>query len=48
MVKPIMKKCICPKCKSNNVVLIVYGFPAPNALEEAEKGNVKLGWMSSL
>jgi hypothetical protein len=43
MVKPIMKKCICPKCKSNNVVPIVYGFPAPNALEEAEKGNVKLG-----
>jgi hypothetical protein len=38
-----MQKCICPNCKSNNVIPIVYGFPAPSAMEEADKGNVKLG-----
>ena len=35
--------CICPKCKSNNVIPIMYGYPAPEAMEEAEKGNLKLG-----
>ena len=35
--------CICPKCKSNNVISIMYGYPAPEAMEEAEKGNLKLG-----
>ena len=35
--------CICPKCKSNNVIPIMYGCPAPEAMEEAEKGNLKLG-----
>lgn len=38
-----MGKCICPKCKSNNVIPIMYGYPAPDAMEEAEKGNLKLG-----
>lgn len=35
--------CICPKCKSNNIIPIMYGYPAPEAVEEAEKGNLKLG-----
>ena len=35
--------CICPKCKSNNVIPIMYGYPAPEAIEEEEKGNLKLG-----
>lgn len=34
--------CICLKCKSNNVIPIMYGYPA-QAMEEAEKGNLKLG-----
>lgn len=36
-------RCICPKCKSNNVIPIMYGYPAPEAMKEAEKGNLKLG-----
>ncbi len=35
--------CICPKCKSNNIIPIMYGYPAPEAFEKAEKGNLKLG-----
>lgn len=35
--------CICPKCKLNNVIPIMYGYPAPEDMEEAEKGNLKLG-----
>ena len=35
--------CICPKCKSNNVIPIIYGYPAPETVVEAEKGNFKLG-----
>lgn len=30
-------ECICPKCKSNNVIPIMYGYPAPEAMEEVEK-----------
>ena len=33
----------CPKCKSLNVVSIIYGMPAPELAEDAEKGNVILG-----
>ena len=36
-------RCICPNCKSNNSITIMYGYPAPEAIEDAEKGNVKLG-----
>ena len=32
--------CICPKCKSNNVIPIMYGYPAPEAMEEAESHGV--------
>lgn len=38
-----MGKCICPKCKSENIVPIMYGYPSPEAFEEEEKGNLKLG-----
>lgn len=38
-----MSKSICPKCKSNNVVPIMYGYPAIKATEGTEKGNLKLG-----
>ncbi len=38
-----MGKCICPKCKSENIVPIMYGYPSNEAFEEAEKGNLKLG-----
>lgn len=38
-----MKCCICPKCKSKNIIPIMYGYPAPQAWEEVEKGNLKLG-----
>ncbi len=34
---------ICPKCKSKNVVSIVYGYPAKELFKEAEKGKVHLG-----
>ena len=35
--------CICPKCKSNAVIPIIYGYPAPEDVAEAEKGHLKLG-----
>lgn len=38
-----MTKCICPKCKSNNIISIMYGYPSHDACIEAEKGNLKLG-----
>ena len=31
--------CVCPKCKSNNIIPIMYGYPTHDAFEEAEKGN---------
>lgn len=33
----------CPSCNSNNVVPIVYGMPASELMEQAERGEVKLG-----
>lgn len=38
-----MANCICPKCGSKNIIPIMYGYPAPEAFEESEKGNIKLG-----
>ena len=38
-----MGKCICPKCKSENVIPVIYGYPSHEDFEEAEKGNLKLG-----
>lgn len=33
----------CPRCKSKNIIDIVYGFPNQKALKEAEKGKIHLG-----
>ena len=33
----------CPNCNSSNVIPIVYGMPAPDLQEQAERGEVKLG-----
>ncbi len=33
----------CPGCGSRNVIPIVYGLPGPELLDEAERGEVKLG-----
>ena len=33
----------CPSCNSEQVVPIVYGFPSPKLIEEADKGLVVLG-----
>lgn len=38
-----MAKCICPKCKSDRVVPIIYDYPGPELWEEEERGNIKLG-----
>ena len=38
-----MAKCICPKCKSENIIPIMYGYPAPEAMEAAVAGELKLG-----
>ena len=33
----------CPKCGSLDVVPILYGYPKPEAMDEAEKGLIALG-----
>lgn len=38
-----MKNIICPKCKSKNIIPIVYGYPSLEAMEASEKGLIKLG-----
>ena len=38
-----MAKCICPNCKSENIIPIMYGYPAPEAMEAAVAGELKLG-----
>ena len=38
-----MAKCICPKCKSDNIIPIAYGYPAKETMELADAGKVKLG-----
>ncbi len=38
-----MAKCVCPKCKSDNIIPIVYGYPAKETMELADAGKVKLG-----
>jgi hypothetical protein len=40
----IDKKPVCPICKtSDNVIPIVYGKPAKELMDKAERGEVKLG-----
>lgn len=36
-------KIICPKCKSKNIIPIVYGYPSSELFELSEQGKVKLG-----
>ena len=33
----------CPKCKSNMIIDIVYGFPTKKMLEDASKNKINLG-----
>jgi len=33
----------CPKCKSNMIIDIVYGFPTKRILEEASNNRIILG-----
>jgi hypothetical protein len=33
----------CPKCGSLDVVPIMYGYPMPEAMEAAERGEIELG-----
>ena len=33
----------CPKCRSANVVAILYGYPDPEAMSAAERGEIELG-----
>jgi hypothetical protein len=37
------KKYICPKCKSNEVIDILYGYPSPEALQSWFKKEVEFG-----
>ena len=37
------KKPKCPKCNSDNVVPIAFGYPSPEMMEEAESGEIVLG-----
>lgn len=34
---------ICPYCKSENVIPIVYGYPGPKMIESEIRGEIKLG-----
>ena len=36
-------KIICPECKSNKTVPILYGYPAPDAMAAAMSGEIMLG-----
>tara|TARA_B100001778_G_C18105176_1_gene413641 strand:- start:247 stop:444 length:198 start_codon:yes stop_codon:yes gene_type:complete len=37
----------CPKCKSNMIIDIVYGFPTKRMLEEASSNKINLGGIDS-
>ena len=43
MIRPEMKKTTCPTCSETDLVPIVYGYPAPELFEAAERGEVELG-----
>ena len=34
---------ICPKCKSNMIIDIIYGFPSDELINDASKNKVELG-----
>lgn len=33
----------CPRCGSEDIVPIVYGYPGPELVKESEAGKVRLG-----
>ncbi len=33
----------CPKCGSDDVAEIVYGYPTPEAIEARDQGDIELG-----
>jgi hypothetical protein len=41
--KKLPKTFICPKCKSKNVIPIIYGLPGRDLIEQARKGEIELG-----
>lgn len=38
-----MKKILCPNCQSEKIIPIHYGLPNLKGLEQAGKGEIKLG-----
>ena len=38
-----LMKTKCPKCQSDEIIQIIYGYPTSEAGEDAEKGFVRLG-----
>ncbi|MGN0144876.1 MAG: hypothetical protein ACI398_07825 [Clostridium sp.] len=34
---------ICPKCKSKNIIPIIYGYPSNEMFEESNRGECILG-----
>jgi hypothetical protein len=36
-------KIFCPKCGSQDVIYIVYGYPLPSTTKKAERGEIFLG-----
>ena len=37
------EKPTCPKCSSENVAAIVFGYPSPEMFEDRERGEIVLG-----
>ena len=37
------EKPVCPKCKSKNVIPIMYGLPTGEVAREEKEGKIKLG-----
>ncbi len=33
----------CPSCSSDNVAIIAFGYPGPEMMEEAQRGDIVLG-----
>jgi len=33
----------CPSCNSDNVAAIAFGYPGPEMIEEADRGDIVLG-----
>jgi DNA-directed RNA polymerase subunit RPC12/RpoP len=37
------EKIFCPKCGSQDIINIVYGYPLPSTTKKAERGEIFLG-----